>query len=139
MRNPIKKTENLTTKFKETLSAFCLKCCSEYSSCPLKREQASLPDCCCWGSKGSQGMEVRRGRVSNDQWPAITVRPSCQHIAWQHSLAFQKTGPFTPAHFPQRERPGYSPTELKEQILTPVLLNHPSFNICNKREFIREQ
>lgn len=74
-----------------------------------------------------------KGQVRNDHWQAITVRPSCQHITWQHSLAFQMIRPFTPAYFPQRE------IELKKQILTSVLLTHPDFNVCNRREFIREQ
>lgn len=73
------KKENLISKFKETLSTFCLKNCREHSSCPLKREQAFLPDFCCWGRGGGRGQRWegdRSGMTSGEQslsGPAVST------------------------------------------------------------------
>ena len=126
VKNPIKER----TKFKETMSMFYLKSWSEYSSCPLKESRHASRVSVVEGRRGGRGM--RRGgdgsgAASGQQalsGPAVTMSLGNTH--W---------------HFRRRV---HSPllTFHKEKchgILPMELLSHPYFNICNRREFSREQ
>lgn len=118
------------TKFKESLSMFCPKNCSEHWSCPLKENRHS-PGFLLW-RVGAQGTEVRgdrSGMTSGEQslsGPAVSTSPGNTHWHFRRRvhllrLTFHK------------EMPGYLPMQLSKQILPSVVLNHPYFNICNRR------